>query len=283
MKKIKLKKNDNNDDEEKKDKDIEINDNQFIEKKIFAFTVNSFCTAKKGNKNEICNEPFSGKVSDLFSYQEEFIKFKCNKCGTEQILKIMCKFNDEENKENYLKYYIINFQLLSPMNLLRQNWLKNNLDLNPSFIYENYLDYFLSAIFYFYEQNLPCNFLMPEFSIKNEMISEVKNNYYSIVGGNEFFDETKIKKVVVPNTPIKEGFVIFEELAKQNEDDLEIEINGKIKEEDSEEMEKMFHLREENRKKGFKSSFQKKSTLNYKKKSVEFKLDPRTTNYSEES
>ena len=282
-KKKNLKNDDNKDDERKKDIDTEKDDSIFIEKKIFIFNVNSFCTANKGDKNEVCNEPFSGKISDFYSDQEDFIKFKCNKCGKEQILKIMCKYNDQENKENYLKNYIINFQLLSPITLLRQNWLKNNLDLNPSFIYENYLEYYLSAIFYFYEQNLPCIFLMPEFSIKTEILTEEKNIYYSIVDGEEFFDEKKIKKVIVPNTPIKEGFVIFEELAKQDAEDLEIEINGKTKEEeDSVEIEKMLQIREDARKKGFKSSFKKNNTLSCKKKTVEFKLDPRTTNYSEE-
>ena len=69
---------------------------------------------------------------------------------TEQNIKISCKYNNIANKENFLSNYIIDFELLSPFALLTKDWFKNNVDINPYFICNNYLDCYLSAIFYFY-------------------------------------------------------------------------------------------------------------------------------------
>ena len=252
------------------------------EKKILNFKVNSFCTAKKGSRNEICNEPFSfsGKISDLISEQEEYIKFTCNKCQKEQNLKLCCIYNNENNKEYFLTNYIINFELLSPIGLLQKDWLKNNIDIDPYFICDNYLNCYLSAIFYFYEQKLPCNFLMPEFITKSEL-KEEKNNYYSIVNNTELYDENKIKKIVVQNTPKTENIVIVEEEEKSEDSVKYDEVIDKTKEaifnsEDFENTENIMQLRESTRKQGYKSSFRKKN-VGYKKKSVEFRLNLKKT------
>ena len=268
-----------NNEEQKKQEE-----NKFEEKKILAFIINSFCTSKIGDKKEICNETFSGKISDLYADQEDYIKFRCNKCEKELKLKIFCKYNNKENKENYLANYIINFELLSPIGLLKKSWLKNNEDLNPYYICENYLDCYLSAIFYFYELNLPCNFLMPEYINKSE-VKEEKNNYYSIVKNEEFFDNKKIKKIVVKNTPKveNENIVLVEDKEDdKNEENLKVDLIEKSKEADKD-IDNIMKLRENARKQaGYKSSFRKKNFDNNKKKSVEFKLNLKSAKFNEE-
>ena len=269
-----------NNEEEKKQEE-----NKFDEKKILSFLVNSFCTNKIGNKKEICNESFSGKISDLYSEQEDYIQFKCKKCGKENKLNILCKYNNSENKENYLANYIIKCELLSPIGLLKKTWLKFNEDLNPYYICENYLDCYLSAIFYFYEQNLPCNFLMPEYANKSKVKVE-KNNYYSIIKNEEFFDDKKIKKIVVKNAPKveNENIILVEEKEdEKNEENLKVDIIEKSKEVDKD-IDKIIKLRENARKQaGYKSSFRKKKESNNKKKSVEFKINLKSGKLNEES
>ena len=263
----------NNNEEQKK-----IKENEYEEKRGLLFIVNSFCTNKIGDKKEICHEPFNEKIADLFSENEEHIKFKCKKCQKEQNLKIFCKYNNNGEKQNYLTNYIINFELISPLALLNKSWFKNNPDINPYFIAEKYLECYLSAIFYFYEQNYPCNFLMPEFLVQNENeFKEEKNNYYSIVKNEELFDYKKIKKVYVKNNPKVEDIIIVE-----NEENSKKEENlaEKYKEIDNGEIDKIIQSREKSRKQGYKSSFKKKN-LNLKKKSVEFKIDLKNSKFSE--
>ena len=276
--------NNNNQKQEESKANIEkkISEDKYQEKKFLKFTVNSFCNAKIGRKKETCNEPFSGKISDLLSDQEEYIKFECPKCKTEQNIKISCKYNNIENKENFLSNYIIDFELLSPFALLTKDWFKNNVDINPYFICNNYLDCYLSAIFYFYEQNLPCNFLMPEYIIGSELKVQ-KNNYYSIVKNEEFFDENKIKKIIEKNTPKAENsniIIVNEDKNDNTETDLS-KIN--IENQHEIDIDKAQKLREIARKEnGYKSSFKKRSSHN-KKKNVEFKIDLKNSIYKEDS
>ena len=275
-KKINKEDNDNSQENEKTKIEIQkqeqLEKQKYEEKKYLNFIVNSFCTTKIGEK-DLCNELFSENISNLFSDQEEYIKFTCNKCQKKQNLKIACKINNSEEKENY----IINFELLSPMTLLNKSWIKNNLDLNPYFICENYLECYLSAIFYFYEQNLPCNFLMPQFYAKSDL-KEDKNNYYSIVKEEEFFDEQKIKKIVTKNNPNieEEDIIIFdEEENEKKEDRLSVNLDERIKEVNNQEIENILQLRTGLKKQqSLKSSFRKnKSVNNNKKKNVDFKLN----------
>ena len=282
-----------NEEQNKFDKDK--NKNILKEDRKLFFIVNSFCQAKSGKNSKImCNEPVTLRVSDLYSIQEEYITFKCQKCQKEQNLKMSCKYNNDNgnNKErNYLNNYLINFELISPMALLQKKWLKYHSDINPNYICDNYLDCYLSAIFYFYEQKLPCNFLIPQLVQKSEL-KTVKNNYYSIIKDQEFFDEKQIKKVYVKNTEINneedneefrsdedniENGIIFidEEENSKDEDKLE-----KLKEENL--YDNLMQLRESAKKQGLKSSFRKKK-ISKKKKSVEFRIDMKLTNMSDEA
>ena len=255
-------------------------DNKYGEKKLFGFRVNSYCTAKKDN-GDICGESFLKKISDLIS-ENAYIQFQCNKCLTEQNLIVTCKYNFDEKEEKYDINNTINFKLLSPIGLLQQNWLKK-IDIDPYFICENYLECFLSAIFYFYKENLPCNFLLPNYATKSDL-QEEKNNYYSIANGQEFFDEKKIKKVKVKTEPKKEiferNFVIFDEIVNNsNGDNFILEINGKNKDLDIDNTEKILKKKDDN-KNDLKSSFRKRKVSPHKK-NVEFKLNLKSLNPDE--
>jgi hypothetical protein len=243
-------------------------DNKYENKKFLIFKVNSFCNAKTGVSNNICGEPFSGNVFDLYC-EDKYITFKCNKCHKEQKLIISCKYNFDGKEEKFEKYdinYSINFEILTPLALLQQDWFKNNTDLDVNLICENHLHCYLSAIFYFYQQNLPCDFLLPKTRVKKEL-TEIKNNYYSIVNNEEFFDETKIKKIVVKNIEKKDNN------KKEDKENFVLEINGKTTEEiDIDNTDKMIKAREYMAKQGLTSSF-KKRERDSKKKNVEFKLE----------
>jgi hypothetical protein len=263
-------------------KNNEQTDDIYKEKKLFLFSVNAFCRAEIGGNKNICGEPYIEDINELYC-EDKYISFKCKKCGKEQNLIVSCKYGPDQKDENFDNNYVINFELLSPLELLRQNWLKN-LEINPYFIRENYLQCYLSAIFYFYSQNLPCNFLIPDYVLKSE-VEEVKNNYYSIVNNEEFFDENKIKKVVVKNKvknkDYDENIIIFEEEDDSRRESLTFEINvkrdGLLNSSD-----KLIQLRDSSvNKKEIKSSLKKKKDDFCgieKKKTVEFKLNLKKLN-----
>jgi hypothetical protein len=258
-------------------------DNIYKEEKLFSFTVNSFCGSEIGGKKKICGEPYTEDINELYC-EDKYISFKCKKCGKEQNLIISCKCGPDQNDEKFDNNYSINFELLSPLELLRQNWLKTYIEIDPYFIRENYLQYYLSAIFYFYSQNLPCNFLIPDYVLKSEL-EEVKNNYYSIVNNEEFFDENKIKKVYVKSKEKDEGYdkniIIFEEDDESRRESLTFRINekkgGLLNSSD-----KLIHLRDSSvNKKELKSSLKKRKNAFCgieKKKTVEFKLNLKKLN-----
>ena len=189
--------------DENKEKNISME-----EKKLMTFKINYFCTGKKEELNlyqnsnsnvntdsedNICNEPFIEKISELYSDSDEYIQCKCNKCYKDQRLPITCEYLDEENNQ-----FIIDFELLSPMALLKKDWFKNNSELDMSYISQEYLECYLSAIFYFYERNLPCEFLIPNFNEKNEnKLQEIQNLSYANINSEEFYYYNVIDKTVI--------------------------------------------------------------------------------------
>ena len=106
------------------------------EQKLMTFRVNSFCAGKNedlnlyqnsnsnsntdSEDNNICNEPLFEKISELYSDSDEYIQCKCNKCFKDQRLSISCEYDDEENNK-----FIIDFELLSPMALLKKKWFQD--------------------------------------------------------------------------------------------------------------------------------------------------------------
>ena len=64
------------------------------------------------------------------------------------------------------------------MALIQKSWLKSKTEIDPSIICEKYLDCYLSSIFYSYELNLPCNFMIPEpeFQRRDNELKQISNN-----------------------------------------------------------------------------------------------------------
>ena len=228
------------------------------------FRVNFFCNGKNeelnlyqnsesnlntdSDENNVCNEPFMEKISELYSDSDEYIQCKCNKCFKDQRLSISCEYNNEDNDK-----YLIDFELLSPMALLTQEWFQNNSELDLSYISEEYLESYLSAIFYFNEQNLPFEFLIPD--LKNEIELKItKNLSYSNINSKDYYDINDIYNVIVSKN-IKKG---------------ENEINNTdVIEEDNDKKD----IKE---RKSFKSCF----NVKHKKsaKNVEFKINSKSEN-----
>ncbi len=233
---------------------------------IMNFRVNFFCNGKNeelnlyqnsesnlntdSDENNVCNEPFMEKISELYSDSDEYIQCKCNKCFKDQRLSISCEYNNEDNDK-----YLIDFELLSPMALLTQEWFQNNSELDLSYISEEYLESYLSAIFYFNEQNLPFEFLIPDLKNENEL-KITKNLSYSNINSKDYYDINDIYNVIVSKN-IKKG---------------ENEINNTdVIEEDNDKKD----IKE---RKSFKSCF----NVKHKKsaKNVEFKINSKSENES---
>ena len=149
-----------------------IQNNNYKNRKKMNFTVNCFCT-----ENENCNEPCNTYIKSYFNNNDQYIEFTCAKCKKKQKININCFYDDDSNGEKYQ----INFELLSPLTLLNNKWFKNSNILNPFNVSEEYPEDFLSAIFYFYEQGLPCGFLLPNYPEINEPeLKEYKENKQNI-------------------------------------------------------------------------------------------------------
>ena len=256
-------------------KDIIIED-----KKLMTFNIHSYCKGKKDELNvysssnpssqantdsedNICNEPLNEKISALYSDSDEYIQIKCNHCFKDQRLPISCEYIDEDNQEKF----IIDFDLLSPMGLLKQNWFLNNSELDPRVICEEYLECYLSAIFYFYEQDLPCEFLMPSINKENEL-KEIRNLSYSNINSQDIYDEKCIdKKIVYENTKKEEEEMLNNNvtlLEGEGEDDIgKRQLNKLIISKDTDSNKEKNKIRESCLKKN----------RSPKKRNVEFKLD----------
>ena len=148
---------------EKKDNVFKINDK-------FNFTLNLICNEKKDNKP--CKYPLDSHFHNYFDENQTYIEIECLKCKNYQKLDLICKYKEDNNKE-----YKIKTKLYSPLTLLENDWFKNKKKLNLSYITENYLDSYICAIFYFYEQGLLCDFLLPNITEQNNLQIENNNNY----------------------------------------------------------------------------------------------------------
>jgi hypothetical protein len=129
------------------------------------------------NDNNVCGELLLFNIKDLFlnDINKKYIELECPKCKKTQKITITCIFNDDNDNA-----YQINFNLLSPLALRREPWFKNSTNLNLSYISSEYTEDYLSAIFYFYEQGLPCNFLIPKGKINRPIRQERATTYNNI-------------------------------------------------------------------------------------------------------
>ena len=181
----------------------------------FSFIINSFCTKLKdnnenNNNNEnkdnaglnICNETVIDELSALFNEQDNYIQFECNKCMKKQSVIISCFYE----KNNDLKYHI-NFRLVSPAAILKQKWFQESNEIDIPSIRKEYMECYLSTLFYFHQQGLIFDFLLPQTVLEKELefnnISEHNNNNIPkciIVEEKEENDKEKKNHIIVGTT-----------------------------------------------------------------------------------
>ena len=127
------------------------------------------------NGNNICGEPLLINIKDLFQNDtnKKYIEVECHKCKKTKKVTISCFLTDD-----YENNYQLNFNLLSPLALKNEPYFKNNNNLNLSYISSEHTEEYLSAIFYFYEQGLPCNFLIPK-GKQNKIIRQERATTYN--------------------------------------------------------------------------------------------------------
>ena len=141
------------------------------------------------NENSTCGEklPFT-TIKDLFNYEKnkKYIEIKCPKCQNIQNVTIACFYSDENNNK-----FQLTFNLLSPLALLKEPWFKNYNKLDKLLVSQEYPEEYLSALFYFYEQGLPCNFLIPNGITDQELKKEESCKYNNL---EPIFDYEEISK-----------------------------------------------------------------------------------------
>lgn len=105
-------------------------------------------------------------------------------------MEITCKYKDDNNEE-----YTIQSKLYSPVYLLDRGWFKNTKELNLNVIIEKYFDEFICAIYYFYDQGLLCDFLLPNIFSNKALVIESNNNLSINIQTNS----TKVKEIIKAN------------------------------------------------------------------------------------
>ena len=123
-------------------------------KSLMLFEENSNC------ENTSCNEPYNVQMKFLFnesiSRKDNFVKFKCEKCKTEQHIWVNSIYDNGLGKG-----ININFRLISPLALLKRKWFQDQIDLDLYYISKEHLEPYMSAMFYFYLQCIYCGFMIP--------------------------------------------------------------------------------------------------------------------------
>ena len=148
----------------------------------------NLCDENMGNENneDICGEKLPIIVKDLFDSENNnnnrYIETLCPKCKKVQNLTVTCFYTDENDNR-----YQFNFNLISPLILLKESWFNNMDKLNTLYISQEYPEEYLSSIFYFYEQSFPCNFLIPK-GISEEELKEEESCKYNNLDGNFDYD-----------------------------------------------------------------------------------------------
>ena len=141
----------------------------------------------KINKEEICGEPLVIDIKDWVENKNKnnskYVEIKCNKCGKVQNLQMACTYTDESGD----KYQFV-FYLVSPTMILERTWFKNKNKLDILYISRNYAEEYLSSIFYFYDQGLSCNFLVPRGISEEKLDKELTSTYNSILATKEYLN-----------------------------------------------------------------------------------------------
>ena len=181
----------------------------------FSFSLNLFCNKKI--EDNCCNQPLESNIENIFDENKKYIEFKCTKCKKINNIEISCIYKEDNSNEEYN----IKTNLISPATLLEDEWFKETQQLNLNKICEKHLDSFICALFYFYDQGLLCDFLVPKESIKNNLKIE-KNNDCNIQIQDEISEEKKNN-----NNPSEKIEIDIIEENKDNTDYTDIFLNLK--------------------------------------------------------
>ena len=181
----------------------------------FSFSLNLFCNKKI--EDNCCNQPLESNIENIFDANKKYIEFKCTKCKQINKIEISCIYKEVNSNEEYN----IKTNLISPATLLEDEWFKEAQQLNLNKICEKHLDSFICALFYFYDQGLLCDFLVPKESIKNNLKIE-KNNDCNIQIQDEISEEKKNN-----NNPSEKIEIDIIEENKDNTDYTDIFLNLK--------------------------------------------------------
>jgi hypothetical protein len=149
-------------------------ENIFIINDKFNFVLNIFCS--NIIDNNICNNPFDLDMSKIFDENKKYIEYKCPKCGKIQELTFSCKYKEDKDDDDN-ESFIIKSKLFSPATLLENEWFKNADDLNLNYITENYLHEYICSLFYFYNEGLLSDFLIPEKILEKKLQLNNDSNF----------------------------------------------------------------------------------------------------------
>ena len=171
-----------------------------INRKLFDFYIHSYCSPNLSENdigNKACGEPLIINIKDIFKYDnfkrsnKKYLEIQCPKCKKVQNVTISCFFNDENDNKIQIHFY-----LRSPLELLKKSWFKKNNKLDILYISEKYSEEYLSALFYFYEEGFPCNFLIPK-GLSNQKLKHIRvatyDNKESIEDGRITFSRNNLK------------------------------------------------------------------------------------------
>ena len=172
--------------EEEKNEIIKINN------KISFYEI-SFCD------NKLCKKSYN--VQDKFIINESInnkinmIKFKCEKCNKEQNILIRAIYDNGKGK-----LFNIEFNLISPLALLKRKWFQDKLDLDLHYVIKEHLEPYMSALFYFHLQDIYHEFMIPP-EINGESFSISNHSFFSL----EKCKNKKISNIIEHNNEIKEA------------------------------------------------------------------------------
>ena len=174
-------------------------------KSLMLFEENSNC------ENTSCNEPYNVQMKFLFnesiSRKDNFVKFKCEKCKTEQHIWVNSIYDNGLGKG-----ININFRLISPLALLKRKWFQDQIDLDLYYISKEHLEPYMSAMFYFYLQCIYCGFMIPprkkniQYSIEQNSSCHIENtvvNKNNKIINTIYSKEKNINNIVKKKEPGK--------------------------------------------------------------------------------
>ena len=180
----------------KDNKEEEKNENQKMKTKIL------FCNTSSC-ENKLCNYPYNPQnkfiINESISNKLNLFKFQCEKCQKEQNIQIKAIYNNEQGKT-----ININFRLISPLAILKRKWFQDKLDIDLHCIIKEHIEPYMSALFYFYLQDIYHDFMFPPKRIteslsisKNQTLclGKEKNININIIYTNKNKEKAQILKI----------------------------------------------------------------------------------------